>query len=151
MAYYKAKQMKINGKWYPVAVITDRTAEIDEVAEQIAEASTVAKADVLAVLSSLPSVMSRIMNAGRSVHLPDLGHFRYTIAAKPGGKDTAKEVTASDIKHARIRFTPESDRDSGGTYTRTLSKNVHWTLWKGEEVKESEEEEGGGESPDPIV
>lgn len=155
MAYYKPKKMKINGKWYPVAVITDRPAEIEDVAAQIAEASTVAKADVVAVLSALPSVMSRLMNAGRSVHLQELGHFRYTIAAKPGGKDTAEEVTAADIKHARIRFTPESSRSNGGTYTRALSQNIHWTLWKGEELAGSEsgggeEEEGGGEAPDPI-
>ena len=152
MAYFKPKKMKINGKWYPVAVLTDRPAEIDEVASQIAEASTVAKADVLAVLSSLPSVMSRLMNAGRSVHLQDLGHFRYTAAAKAGGKDTAEEVTASDIKHARVRFTPESTRSSGGSMTRSLSANVHWTLWKGAEISTGEdggEEEEG--SPDPMV
>lgn len=51
MAYFKAKKMKINGRYYPVAVLTDRPMEIDEVAEQIAEASTVSKADVLAVLT----------------------------------------------------------------------------------------------------
>lgn len=154
MAYFKPQQMKINEKWYPVAVITDRPAELDEVAEQIAEASTVAKADVAAVLMSLPSVMARLMDAGRSVHLQNIGHFRYTIAAKPGGKNTAKEVTAADIKHARIRFTPESTRSgSSGAMTRSLSEGVHWTLWKGESLPAGPEEgeEEGGESPDSIV
>lgn len=152
MAYYKPKQMKVDGKWYPVAVITDRPAEIDEVSEQIAESSTVAKADVVAVLSALPSVMSRLMNAGRSVHLQDLGFFRYTIAAKKGGKDTAEEVTADDIAHARIRFMPESTLGSNGTMTRALSARVHWTRWEGEEKKttsgggETSEEEGGSGS-----
>lgn len=150
MAYYKPKQMKADGKWYPVAVITDRPAEVDEVAQQIAEASTVSKADVVAVLAALPSVMSRLMNAGRSVHLQDLGHFRYTIAAKKGGKDTAEEVTANDVQHTRIRFMPESSRTSGGNKTRALASAVHWTLWEGAgqsgngSQEGSDEEEGQG-------
>lgn len=142
MAYFKAKQMKVNGRYYPVAVLTDRPMEIDEVAEQIAEASTVSKADVLAVLNALPPVMARGMNAGRSVHLDGVGRFRYTIAAKKGGKATPEEVTANDVERTRIHFTPEGTR-SQRVVTRALTHRAHWTLWTGSTVSDSEEETPG--------
>ena len=147
MAYFKAKKMKINGRYYPVAVLTDRPMEIDEVAEQIAEASTVSKADVLAVLTSLPPVMARGMNAGRSVHLDGVGRFRYTIAAKKGGKATPEEVTANDVERTRIHFTPEGTRVQG-VVTRALTNRAHWTLWTGSTVPEGGEETPGTSEDD---
>lgn len=152
MAFFKAQQMKTNGKYYPVAVLVDRPMEIDEIAAQIAEASTVAKADVVAVLASLPSIMARGMNAGRSVHLQDVGHFRYTAAAKKGGRDTAKEVTAADIVRARVRFTPET-RFSGDTTTRALTPSeVRWTRFDGQPQPDPEEPDTdeGGQSGNPL-
>lgn len=109
----------------------------------MAEASTVAKADVVAVLAALPSVMARGMNAGRSVHLQDIGHFRYTVAARKGGRGTAKEVTADDILHARVRFTPET-RFSGDTTTRALTPSgVRWTRFDGQPQPDPDEPDGG--------
>lgn len=154
MAFFKAQQMKTNGKYYPVAVLIDRPMEIEEIAAQIAEASTVAKADVVAVLASLPSVMARGMNAGRSVHLQDLGHFRYTAAARKGGRDTAGEVTADDILRARVRFTPET-RFSGDTATRALAPGeVHWTRFDGQPQPDPAEPGtggGGSDDDDPLA
>ena len=151
MAYFKPKQLKSNGKYYPYAVITDRPMETDELVEQIMEMSTVHKADVLAVLSVLPSVMARGMNAGRSVHLQDIGFFRYTIAARKGGQDTLDKVTADDIELTRIRFTPETHYTQGRAVTRNLAPaSVRWTRWNGEEKSATggtgsggSEEEGG--------
>lgn len=155
MAFFTTRQMKINGKFYPVAVLVDRPMEIDEIASQIAEVSTVSKADTVAVLAALPSVMARGMNSGRSVHLQDIGFFRYTAATRKGGRDTAKEVTAADILRARVRFTPET-RFSGETATRALApESVHWTRYDGKPVEDPSDNEGAGgddgESPDPIV
>lgn len=144
MAYYKPQKMKTNGRYYPVAVITDRPMETDELAQQISEASTVSKADVVAVLAALPSAMSRGMNAGRSVHLQDIGYFCYTAAAKKGGQETAEKVTANDVEYARIQFRPETQFKNGAT-TRVLSNNVHWTRWEGKEAEGTSEGEGEGE------
>lgn len=146
MAFFKAQQMKVNGKFYPTAVLVDRPMEIDEIASQIAEASTVAKADVVAVLAALPTVMARGMNAGRSVHLQDVGHFRFTAATRKGGRDTAKEVTAADIVRARVRFIPET-RYSGDAATRALTpESVHWTRFDGQPQPDPSEPDGGGSS-----
>lgn len=145
MAYFKPTKMKSTGKFYPTAVLVDKPMEIDELAEQIAEISTVSKADIVAVLASLPTVMSRGMNSGRSVHLQDLGFFRYTIDARKGGRDTEKEVVPNDVERTRVRFTPETHFATGRTATRALSPaSVRWVKWNGAIVDESGTTEGGG-------
>lgn len=149
MAYFKVQKMKRNERYYPVAVLTDRPMETDEIAQQISEASTVSKADVVAVLAALPTVMARGMDAGRSVHLQDIGRFRYTIAAKKGGQATAKEVSANDVDHTRVHFTPEGSRRQAGVVTRALSDSAHWVKWTGTTDASTSEgggtEQGGGE------
>lgn len=133
MAFFKVTKMKSTGKYYPTAVLVDIPMETDELAEQIAEISTVSKADIVAVLASLPGVMSRGMNSGRSVHLQDLGFFRYTIDARKGGRDTEKEVVPDDVERTRIRFTPETHFSTGRVATRALTpESVRWVKWKGE-------------------
>ncbi len=145
MAFFKVSKMKSTGKYYPTAVLVDEPMETDELAEQIAEISTVSKADVVAVLASLPSVMSRGMNSGRSVHLQDLGFFRYTIDARKGGRDTEKEVVPDDVERTRIRFTPETRFSSGRVATRTLTPDsVRWVKWKGSTTDESGNTGGSG-------
>lgn len=149
MAYFKVQKMKRNERYYPVAVLTDRPMETDEIAQQISEASTVSKADVVAVLAALPTVMARGMDAGRSVHLQDIGRFRYTIATKKGGQATAKEVSANDVDHTRVHFTPEGSRRQAGVVTRALSDSAHWVKWTGTTDASTSEgggaEQGGGE------
>lgn len=161
MAFYQVKKLKPNDKYYPVAVLVDVPMEIEEIAEQISEMCTATKADIMAVFSALPTVMSRGMNAGRSVHLPEIGNFRYTINARDGGRDTAEEVTAEDIEGVRIRFTPETRYTTGRQVTRSLvDSNIRWTLWRGAAVDDGTgsdtetEEPGGGEGgfeEDPLA
>ena len=148
MAYFKVQKMKRNDRYYPVAVLTDRPMETDEIAQQISEASTVSKADVVAVLAALPSVMARGMDAGRSVHLQDIGRFRYTIATKKGGQATAKEVSANDVDHTRVHFTPEGSRRQAGIVTRALSDSAHWVKWNGTAEGSTSGEDGTGEDGD---
>ena len=97
MAFFKAQQMKTNGKFYPVAVLVDRPMEINEIAAQIAEASTVAKADVVAVLASAngekitflavcgPEAVKRGIKAGELVK---------SVCAVCGGKGGGKPDSA---------------------------------------------------------
>lgn len=158
MAFFKVTKMKSTGKYYPTAVLVDKPMEIDELAGQIAEISTVSKADIVAVLASLPGVMSRGMNSGRSVHLQDLGFFRYTIDARKGGRDTEKEVGADDVEHTRIRFTPETHFSTGRVATRTLTpQSVRWVKWKGETTDDGGNAGGdntgggGGMDDNPLV
>lgn len=117
MAFFKAFQLDSNKKWYPKAVQVDQPFTTKELADALAEISTVSYADVMAVLGNLPGVMGKMMAQGRSVRMEGLGTFRLTINAEKQGVDTADEVSDAQIKAVRIRFTPETRRPtkSGGS------------------------------------
>ncbi len=67
--------MKVNGKWYPKAVLVSSPATTEQVAKRLAAESTVSPADVRAVLTALGGVMGDFMAQGRSVragYLPEV-------------------------------------------------------------------------------
>ena len=148
MGFFKKRQQKINSLWYPVAVTVGKPVTTDEVADRLAQISTVSRADTYAVLKDLGSVLGDYMGQGRTVKLDGVGTFYYTINAAKQGVATADEVTAQLIKGVRVRFIPETGRDSSGkVVTRSLvSSNVFWEEWTGKETEE-DEEGGGGTEP----
>lgn len=156
MAYFKRRQSPINKKWYPDAVRIGKPVTTREIAQKIAALSSLSEGDVLSVLNLLGPVMGDSMNSGRTVKLDGMGTYYYTINAEKNGVDTKEEVSAKQIKGTRVRFLPEVFRNAGnGVASRSLvSDKVFWQELKLEtETSEPDggEEEGGGESPDPIV
>lgn len=153
MAFYKAKRMKTNGKYYPYAVQVDQPYTTDELADRLSAISTVSRADVFAVLKNLPGVMADMMAAGRSVRMDGLGTFRYTINAQKQGVDTPEEVSDAQILAVRVRYTPETRRPAKtGPVTRALvDDNLRWVRYDGQPVDDEadasggEEEEGGNQ------
>lgn len=123
---------KINGRFYPQAVLVDKPFETDELADKLAQVSTVSRADVYAVLKDLPLVMTDMMNAGRSVRLEGLGTFRYTIDAVKDGALKEEDVDDSYVRATRIRFVPEFQRKNRrGQVTRALADSVRWVKYGG--------------------
>lgn len=88
-------------KYYPVPV---RLGEVtlDQLAEEMADESTVTRHDVKAVLSSLQQHIIRHLQSGRSVRLGDLGSFHVTFTSK--GQAQAADVTASCVRSVRVQF-----------------------------------------------
>lgn len=148
MAFYKPMQLKRNGKWYPQAVQVDKPFETDDLADRLADISTVSRADVYAVLKNLPGVMADMMNAGRSVRMEGLGTFRYTINSEKNGVDTAADVSADQIRGVRVRYTPETRRPTKtGDVTRALvPETLRWVRFDGTPV--DDEEDTGGQGTD---
>lgn len=113
--------------FYPRLVKIRRAVDTDELAEMIAEKSSLTPGDVHSVVRNLMSVMrSKLLN-GRSVRLNGLGTF--TIIARAGGQGvkTAEEVSSAQIKGLRCRFTPEYKRSSGSNKTtRSLLDGVEY-------------------------
>lgn len=146
MAFYKAFQLDSNKKWYPKAVQVDQPFTTDELADRLADISTVSRADVWAVLKNLPGVMADMMAQGRSVRMDGLGTFRYTINAEKQGVDTAEEVSDAQITAVRVRYTPETRRPNRtGAVTRALvDDNLRWVRFDGEAAQDDEENEGTG-------
>lgn len=73
-------------------------------ADQIADISTVSSLDTLAVLEGLLKIIPREIAKGNIVELGDLGSFRVRI--KSEGSDTAEEVNATNIVNILPHFVP---------------------------------------------
>ena len=158
MAFYKVRFQKKSGLYYPQAITMGKQITTAQVAEMLADRSTVTKADAYAVLSELGSVMSTFMAQGRSVHLDGIGSFRYCINSQKQGVEKEEEVSVAQIKSIRVRFVPEMTRNADKSVaTRSMQPTaVDWFLWAKEEKKKdgsttpSDEDEpdnsGGGTS-----
>ena len=130
MAFYKKSQLKSNGLWYPRSIVVGDAATTDEVAQRLADISTVSLGDTYNVLKNLSTVLKAFMKEGRSVKLDGVGTFYYTANTEGKGVDTAKEVGAQQIAGTRVRFIPEVSRGSSGQITtRSLvAADAFWEL-----------------------
>jgi len=141
MAFYKKIQRKVDGKWYASAVTVGKPVTTDEVADRLAQISTVSRADTYAVLKDLAGVLADYMANGRTVKMDGLGTFYYTANTQGMGAATADKVTAAQIKGVRVRFIPEtrlSGQVSGRKATRSLvSDNIFWEEWGGSSSDET--------------
>ena len=152
MAFYVVRKKKISGLYYPESVTVGKQVGTAQIATVLSDRSTVTKADAYAVLSDLGAVMALYMSQGRSVHLDGIGSFRYTINAAKNGVESEEEVSASQIRNIRVRFTPEVTRNSDmSVATRSMQPNaVDWMLWGGQPsaaTSTEEDESGSGDSP----
>lgn len=143
MAFFKKFLKKLNNKWYPQAVTVGKPVTTKEVADRLAQISTVSRSDVYAVLMDLAGVLADYMAQGRSVKIDGLGTFYYTITAGGNGVDSPDKVNASQITGVRVRFIPEATRKSGAkSMNRSLiSDNIFWMELKGEPETTPEEGE----------
>ena len=141
MAYYKKKQQKINGLWYPQSVLSGSAISTDRIAERLAEISTVSRSDVLVVLGNLASVMADYMALGKSVKIDGLGTFYFMAVANGTGVETPEEVNANQITGVRVRFIPETKRTDGNrrTYRSLTDIEIEWLEWKGNEKTDEPE------------
>ena len=94
------------GEKYLAQMVREQPVDLDLIAEQIAGASTMSKADVMGVLQQLQVEMSYHFLRGASVKLGLLGTFTPYLRAK--SQLNADEVKASTIKGLHITFRPSS-------------------------------------------
>lgn len=99
------KNFKLDKKQYYPQVAPATPVTLNDVAEQIEKQSTVSLADIKGVLDALQEVTLEAIRDGYSVRLGDLGSFRPTLRAAQT-RETAEDVTATDIKDVRVRYTP---------------------------------------------
>jgi predicted histone-like DNA-binding protein len=145
MAFYVKQKAKVNNKWYPRSITVGKPVSTDNVADKLAELSTVTRGDAYAIMKNLGSVMASYMAAGRTVKLEGVGTFYYTAKANKQGVDTADEVSADQIKAVRVRFIPEVARNtSSQVTTRSLINNeLFWMEWAKPSKKTGNKEDEG--------
>lgn len=114
MAFYKKQQQAVNKKWYPRSVLVGSSISTDQISKRIAKESTVAPADVKAVLTALSGVMGDYMALGRSVKLDGIGSFSFMASATGNGVENEEDVSAKQINGVKVHFVPETTYKRGG-------------------------------------
>lgn len=149
MAFYKKQFNREKGVYYPQAIVVGKPVETKEVAERLAQISTVSKSDVAAVLGDIAGVVADFMRQGKSVHIEGLGTFRYTLDTQ-GVKNEADFDFNKQLKAVRVQFTPEREGATtrGEAVTRSLvPTGIEWMPLDGTAASAEEpdgEDQGGG-------
>ena len=100
-----------NDKYYTGRAVKTGDYSFEDLAEDIALATTCTKGDIMAVLASIKPFITKALLAGRAVVLEDLGRFQISLQSKCFTADRLQDkefVPSSMIKGHRILFRPEA-------------------------------------------
>jgi predicted histone-like DNA-binding protein len=89
--------------YYPKAIQTGEI-DLDALADQISNDTTVTQADCYAVIIGLVNAVSKELEDGKIVRVGHLGSFQ--ISVKGTGSATAETVTPKNVKSASVLFRP---------------------------------------------
>ena len=103
-------------KFYAIAKTTGE-AELRELANDVAEISTVSSIDTLAVLEGLITVLPRKLLDGEIVRLGEFGDFRLNISSE--GVEAEADFSTANIKGVKLNFRP-------GKLIKTALKTVEY-------------------------
>lgn len=157
--FYKAVQSPIANKagaklWHLNLVKAGGTVATQQLAEVIAEKSSLTAGDVQNVVRNLMSVMREYLLNSRSVRLDDLGTFTMKACTRGKGVESADKVSPNQITALKCRFTPEYTRPAAIGTTRALTQGVqflHADLLKNDTSEEGPSGGGSGEGEDPAA
>lgn len=94
-------------KKYYASFTSSGKITIRQLAEQIANISTVSSIDTLAVLEAFLQVLPKELANGNIVNLGEFGSFRLTI--KSEGSETPEAVTVHNITRVTSQFRPSKE------------------------------------------
>ena len=77
---------------------------LDEIAEDIAYATTLTDGDVLNAIRALLKQLNKHLAAGKIVRLENFGSFQLQLHSK--GADTEEEFTTANITDVKVQFRP---------------------------------------------
>ncbi len=151
---FKAQYNKHSEKWFPRSISSGKTVTTNRLMNEVAKASTVAPADVAAVLRALADAMCDHLCDGDKVKLDNIGTFYLMADASGNGVASEKEVTASQINRVNVRFAPEKVRIGGGgghqnSIPTLANGNITWERAEVEKESTGTNSGNGGETPDP--
>ncbi len=126
---YKAFQSTMESKdgmkkWFPRLVKFGKRVTTREIADEIAEKSSLTRGDVYNVLDNLIGITGRNLMDGKSVVYEGLGTFTAVLRAGGQGVDTFEEVNDNQIVGICIRFTPAYTHNNVEGTTRALFKGI---------------------------
>ena len=142
-----------SGKWFPRSKNSGKTVTTEELCDEISD-STVSAADVLAVLRSLRSAMTRHLCAGDKVKLDNIGTFYLVAEASGNGVAKEEDVTSSQINRVNVRFNAQKVSGLGGqnSIPALAAGTIRWervsAVAPKDESETPEPTPSGGDTPD---
>lgn len=130
---YKARKASLANKegkklYHPQVVIIGNT-DLNDLAKEVAELSSLSTGDVKNTIDNLISVMTRHLQSGESVTLDGLGNFTLSFKSRGNGVENPDDVSPSDAR-LKINFRPASTRNSDRTVaTRSLLTGSSFVRW----------------------
>ncbi|MBE6283433.1 MAG: DNA-binding protein [Mediterranea massiliensis] len=127
---YKARQAVFANKegkklYHPMIVLTG-SVKLEQIANDLAELSSLSPGDTYNVVKNLPGVIQRYLANGNSVFLDGLGSFAPTLNNSGNGVEKAEDVTANGAR-LKIIFRPSAKKNIDGTVsTRALSNGYNF-------------------------
>lgn len=147
MKYIAQLNKRVN-KYYARSISSGKTITTARLMDEVAGASTVAPADVAAVLRALSDAMRGHLSDGDKVKLDNIGTFYLMADASGNGVATEAEVSAQQINRVNVRFTAQKKRVGGGGKALQVpvlvSDDIRW------ERADAPESDGGGDTPTPT-
>lgn len=139
-------------KWHLNLVKVGKVVTTQQLAEVIAEKSSLTPGDVQNVIRNLMTAMRQDLLNSRTVRLEGLGTFTMKACTSGKGVEKPDKVSPNQITALRCQFTAEYTRPAAIGTTRALFQGVqfaHANLIKSLAGGGGGEEEG--EPEDPIV
>lgn len=121
---YKARQStmanKEGKKLFHPAVVPTGTVDLEKLANEVAQLSSLSPGDVFNACKNLVTVMTQHLQSSEIVQIDGLGNFCFTMRSKGRGVESSDDVTAASSK-AYVLFRPSMKRNLDGTVsTRSL-------------------------------
>ena len=133
-------------KWFPRSVNSGKTITTETLCDEVSD-STVSAADVLAVLRSLRSAMTRHLCAGDKVKLDNIGTFYLVADASGNGVAKEEDVTPNLINRVNVRFAAQKVTGLGGQ--KSIPALAAGTIrWERTSASTASSEEPGDDTPD---
>lgn len=152
---YNPLDKEAPAKWYPVQY-TVKLVNETEVAELVAEETTLNPMEALMAIRQLRKVVQRLLLDGKSVKLGNWGTFNITLSTE--GAETAEALTANHVKRINVNFQAGDDMKNAMQKADFVWLNKISGLENagstespdGEEEDRPEIENAEGGSPDPM-
>lgn len=145
------RNAKAVAKYYPQLVNQGNSADLEDIAYLMKEASSLSLGDIKSVLTNFVESMRTILYSGQSVRIKDFGVF--SLGARTYGSETEKECGVKNIKSVKINFRAATSVKPNLTATRAGDKIRFYDVKTGivEETDEKPKDGSDKEKDDNFV
>lgn len=135
-------------KYYPQLITQGNSADLEDIAYLMKEASSLSLGDIKSVLTNFVECMRTLLFSGQSVNVTGFGTF--SLGARTSGSPTEKECGVKNIKSVKINFRASTSVKPSLKATRAGDKIRFYDVKTGivEDAEGGNQGEGSGNKGD---